>query len=611
MNVNNETTITEQSGAQELMSVVVIGHVDHGKSTVVGRLMADTNSLPEGKLESVKEQCRRNSKPFEYAFLLDALKDEQDQGITIDAARCFFQSALRKYVIIDAPGHVEFIKNMVTGAARAEAGMIVIDAKEGIRENSRRHGYLASLLGIKQIAVLINKMDLVDYDEHVYKDIRREYTEFLGHIGIQPIAFVPISGRDGVNISGPSTETPWYEGDSVLGTMDSFRKDILRTGDPFRLPVQDIYKFTEDGDDRRIIAGRIESGSVSVGDEVLFLPSGKKSHVASVEAFSVPEVASASAGQSTGVTLTEQIYIQRGELMCKIGESQPRTSTQFRVNLFWLGRQPMIQGKRYKMKLAGTRIPVWLREVHTVLDATNLSTDAHREQIERHDVAECTLETLRPVTCDLAAELPRTGRFVVIDNYEIAAGGIILDVESGDQTMVEEHVRLREQAWVRSAITPGLRAATYRQRSALILITGPSGGKQEELAKALEEHLFQQRRQVYFLGISNALQSVESDLIVGGERDEFLRRLGEVAYLFTDAGMILVTTVQDLDDYELGLIETLNSPNDLIVVNVGEDRFTARKPDLQLDYVDEANEETHHKISNLLEEKSYLMEYYL
>jgi len=205
---------------REQMNVVIVGHVDHGKSTLIGRLLADTGSLPQGKLEAVKENCKRNSKPFEYAFLLDALKDEQSQGITIDTARCFFKSKKRDYIIIDAPGHIEFLKNMITGAARAEAAMLVIDAHEGIRENSKRHGYMMSFLGIKNITVCVNKMDIVDYSEEVFENIKKEYTEFLNEINLQPDNFIPISAREGDNISAQSDRMAWYKGDSVLQALD-------------------------------------------------------------------------------------------------------------------------------------------------------------------------------------------------------------------------------------------------------------------------------------------------------------------------------------------------------------------------------------------------------
>jgi bifunctional enzyme CysN/CysC len=202
---------------REQMNIVVVGHVDHGKSTVIGRLLADTGSLPQGKLAQVQEMCKRNARPFEYAFLLDALKDEQAQGITIDTARCFFKTEKRDYIILDAPGHIEFLKNMVTGAARAEAALLVIDAKEGVQENSRRHGYLLSMLGIRQIVVLVNKMDLVAFDLSVFDRICREYSRFLADLGLQALGFVPIAAREGVNLFH---RAEWYEGLTALGCLE-------------------------------------------------------------------------------------------------------------------------------------------------------------------------------------------------------------------------------------------------------------------------------------------------------------------------------------------------------------------------------------------------------
>ena len=205
---------------REVMNIVIAGHVDHGKSTIIGRLLADTNSLPEGKLEQIKESCRQNSKPFEYAFLLDALKDEQSQGITIDAARVFFSTKKREYIIIDAPGHIEFLKNMVTGASRAEAALLVIDAEEGVRENSRRHGYMLSMLGIKQVVVLVNKMDLVKYDRGVFNSVVEEYKKFLAGINLAA-DFVPVSGMEGDTVAELTDKMPWYKGNTVLEVLDT------------------------------------------------------------------------------------------------------------------------------------------------------------------------------------------------------------------------------------------------------------------------------------------------------------------------------------------------------------------------------------------------------
>ena len=331
--------------------LVVVGHVDHGKSTLIGRLLADTGSLPQGKLEQVKEHCARTSRPFEYAFLLDALKAEQAQGITIDTARCFFRTARRRYIINDAPGHVEFLKNMVTGAARAEAALLLIDAAEGIKENSRRHGTIISLLGIRQVVVVVNKMDLVNYDRAVFDRIEKEYRAFLEHLGVRPLRFIPISARDGVNVAARGEGVDWYDGPTVLEQIDRFEREDAAAGLPLRLPVQDIYKFTEEGDDRRIVAGTIETGSVGVGDEVIFLPSRKRSHIASIEAFNAPVSQRADAGEALGYTLTEQIYIKPGELMVRADERPARLGTRLRANIFWMSRSPLVRGRRYKLKL--------------------------------------------------------------------------------------------------------------------------------------------------------------------------------------------------------------------------------------------------------------------
>jgi bifunctional enzyme CysN/CysC len=590
------------------MNIVVIGHVDHGKSTLIGRLLADTGTIPTSKLEQVRDQCQRTSKPFEYAFLLDALKDERSQGITIDSARCFFRSAKRQYVIIDAPGHIEFLKNMISGAARAEAGILIIDAKEGIRENSRRHGYLLSLLGIRQLAVCVNKMDLVGYDRGVFEQIREEYSAFLARVGISPKAFIPIVARDGGNVVSPSPHLPWYTGATVLDLLDSFTKALSPVNKPFRFPVQDIYKFTALQDERRIVAGRVETGIVRAGDPVAFLPSGKRSRIASIEGFQTPPTGEAHAGQSTGFTLHEQVYVTPGEIMVRAGEPPPISASRFRVTLFWLGRQPMIRNKRYKLKINCTRVPVWLAEVHNIVDASYLKTVANRQEIERHDIAECTLETIKPVAFDPASEIPQTGRFVVIDHYEIAGGGTIVEGLGSDHRMLRDHVRQRENRWERTPITPAARAERYGQRSALVVIGGPAGVGKARLARSLEEKLFRNGRLAYYLGVSNSLLGINADLVVSEERDEYLRRLGETAHLFTDAGLILITTVSDLDDHELALLETLNDPNELVVIAVGENPFSRRPADLVLEAGGDPGRDVS-RIAALLHQRQYLPDY--
>jgi len=585
---------------REQMNVVIVGHVDHGKSTLVGRLLADTGSLPEGKLEAVKAQCKRNAKPFEYAFLLDALKDEQAQGITIDTARSFFKSTKRDYIIIDAPGHIEFLKNMVSGAARAEAALLVIDAHEGIKENSKRHGYMMRFLGIKNIAVCVNKMDLVHYDQKVFEQIKTDYTKFLTEIGLSPQAFIPIAAYNGDNMISLSKNMPWYKEGSVLEVLDSFEKAAPLDQLPFRMPVQDVYKFTESRDDRRIVAGRVECGTIKVGDNVVFLPSGKKNRIKTVEYFNGPPRTEAYAGQSTGFTYDTEIYVRPGEILCKASEKLPHVSNKFRANIFWMGKQPLVKGKTYKLKITTQQVPVIVADVIHVLNAAELIT-SQKPHVDRHEVGEIIFETLKPVAFDVAADIAQTGRFVLVDNYEIAGGGIILAPVFDSDSSLNQQIKKRDYGWERSHITPQLRAQKYQHKSAFIVLAGKIDTGKQRIAKALEESLFNLGKNVYFLGISNrlVLATQDSKDRTLGKYDALVQ-LGELAHLMTDAGLILITSITDIDQYELNMLKKLNAPNRTLVVCVGEDdRFTAESIDLVL-VENEESEAAVKKIVDLL-----------
>lgn len=554
--------------------LVVVGHVDHGKSTVIGRLLADTNSLPEGKLEQVRLECERSAKPFEWAFLLDALAAERDQGITIDTARCFFHSPKRDYVIIDAPGHIEFLKNMITGAARAEAAVLVIDAKEGVKENSRRHGTMLSLLGIRQVIVLVNKMDLVGYDQKIFHAVETEYRAFLKQIGIEPRAVVPAAAFHGKNLSERCPELAWYQGPPLLGELDKLESASEAGHKPFRMPVQDVYKFTEEGDDRRITAGRVETGSVRVGDDVVFFPSLKKARVKTIEEFNVPPKTEAGPGKSIGFTLDPEIYVRPGEVMTRAGQAAPRTANRLKVNIFWLGRKPLVTGKKYKLKLATAEVPVWVDEILKVLDASDLSS-GKKEMVEQHEVGECILECFKPLAFDLAADIAETGRFVLVDEYEIAGGGIVLADQGTGNTLLDKHLAHREQNWDRSLLTPSARAARWNQHPTFVLLTGTSDAPLAEVAQALEKALFEKGRFVYYLGLSNALLGLQSGQ---EDRPEVLRRLGETAHLFTDAGAVFIASLAGLDDTERQVLEALARPADVLTVGIGPTELSQSVP---------------------------------
>ncbi len=575
---NSEFSFNEQDSMRKQdMNIVIVGHVDHGKSTVIGRLLADTHSLPEGKLEQVKETCRRNSKPFEYAFLLDALKDEQSQGITIDTARCFFKTELRNYIIIDAPGHIEFLKNMITGASRAEAALLVIDANEGVQENSRRHGYMLSMLGIKQVCVLVNKMDLTEYNERSFRRIERQYRRFLKRIDVEPTCFIPISAMQGDNIANHSKRMPWYEGMNVLKVLDTFENEELPEDKPFRMPVQDVYKFTKGGDNRRIIAGTIEAGKISVGDEVVFYPSGKITTIKSIEAFNSDAIESIGAGWACGFTMQKQIYVTRGEIMCLTKELKPKTTGRMHVNLFWLGKNPLVKDKTYHLKLGTAKVGVQLEEVQSVMDASNL-VGKKREQVERNEVAECILSLDKHIAFDLMGDIAKTSRFVIVDDYEISGGGIVIQDMQDETSWVRDKVLMRNYKWIGSEINAEMRALKYNHKAKLIFITGAKDSPRKVLGRALEKELFNEGKLVYYLGIGSVVYGVDADLMekkmLVHSRKEHIRRLTEVAHIMLDAGMLFIMSARELNANDLDVIRTGIPDEKIFVIWIGEEKAT-------------------------------------
>lgn len=586
------------------LNLVVVGHVDHGKSTIIGRMLADTNSLPEGKLESVRENCRRNSKPFEYAFLLDALKDEQAQGITIDAARVFFHTDKRKYLIIDAPGHIEFLKNMITGASRAEAALLVIDANEGVQENSRRHGYLISFLGIKQICVLVNKMDLVNFDEKIYNQVKKDFSSFLAELNISVTGFIPVSGMEGDNIAWRSKQMDWYQGPTVLDQLDFFESEKLPEDRPLRMSVQDVYKFTANGDNRRIIAGLITSGSINVGDEVSFSPSGKSSRIKSIENFNSKETLnSLTAGWCAGFTMEEQIFVRRGEVVYLKDQDHPLNSSIIKTRLFWLGKSPLVMDKKYIFKIGTNKVEMEVKEIERILDASTLKT-RKSDQIKRHEVAECVLQLDRAIAFDKAVDFSETGRFVIVDEVEITGGGIIVEGLPDEQTWLQENVIRRNEKWEEISISEEMRAERYNQKACMILITGsPDNMDRKELAKKLTESLFNSGKFVYFMGMANLLYGIGADIrgITDDVRSENMRRLGEVGNMMMHAGMILVVSAREITNDDLITLSiSLNGRNDrIITIWAGDEVTTDLSPDMQF-----ASEELGSAVENI---KAYLI----
>ena len=517
------------------LRVVFVGHVDHGKSTLIGRIFYDTKSLPDGKVEQIQAACKEEGMEFEYAFLLDALLEEQAQNITIDTTQIQFKTDKRPYVIIDAPGHKEFLKNMITGAASADAAVLLIAANEGIREQSKRHGYLLSLLGIRQVVVAVNKMDLVDYRQDVYDQVTRDYSAFLKEIGMEARQFVPISARNGFNVaSKDGDEMAWYTGPSITDMLDTFELPKSLVEQPLRFPIQDIYRF----DDRRILAGRIEAGSLKVGDTLVFSPGNKTGVIKSIEVWNAPYKTSARAGESVGVTLTEQIFVERGHIASHQTDA-PIESNRFKARLFWMGKTNLNIGQRSKLKLTTQELDAEIVSIERIIDASTLETiTGERGYIARNDVAEVTIQVRGALAFDNADRNALLGRFVLLDGRQVGGGGIIFGGKYTDRSQPKS----ANIFWSEGNVSQAQRFARNGHKGAIIWLTGLSGSGKSTVSSALDRELFNLGIQTYILDGDNIRHGLNSNLGFSPEdRVENIRRVAETAKLLADAGIVVIT----------------------------------------------------------------------
>jgi bifunctional enzyme CysN/CysC len=522
------------SDIEPKLKVVFVGHVDHGKSTLIGRILHDTDSLSEGKIEQVKKACAAEGMEFEFAFLLDALLEEQKQNVTIDTTEIPFRTPRRQYAIIDAPGHKEFLKNMITGASRADAAILVISADEGVREQSRRHAYLLSMLGIKHVIVVVNKMDLVDYSEKRFREIEQEYRKFLRELGLDARTFIPASAKEGENVARASMKMKWYCAANVLEALDLLEPQKRDIDLPLRFCVQDVYRF----DGRRIVAGRIETGTLRVGDQLVFSPANKSSVVATIERWNEPENGPAVAGDSVGITLSEQIFVERGYVASRENET-PIEANRFHADLFWIVREPLRVGHLYNLRLATQDVKCEVVSIERVMDSSTLETKSDgREQLERNEIGRLTIQTRGPLVIDNHDRIPNLGRFVIIDDGQICGGGTIFGGVYTDRTVTKS----KNIFWTEGKITARARAIRSGHRGAVIWLTGLSGAGKSTIAQALERELFQRAMHTYVLDGDNIRHGLNSNLgFSPDDRVENIRRVSEVAKLMADAGTVVIT----------------------------------------------------------------------
>jgi len=409
----------------DALSFVIVGHVDHGKSTLIGRLLFDTDSLPPDKVAEIKKASEGLGRGTEFAYLLDHLEEERKQGITIDTTQVFFKSKVRDYVIIDAPGHVEFVKNMITGASQAEAAVLIVDAEEGVKEQTKRHSYMLAMLGLEQVVVVINKMDLLDYSQEHYEKIKADVAEWLASIGVEPISYLPISARDGENIAVKSDKMPWADCLTFLESMDSLVNRSHDSDKSLIFPVQDVYKV----DDKRINVGRVETGILKKGDEIKILPDGQITKIRSIEKF-LADVTEAGPSECVGMTTTDSVFLDRGNIICLPNVDEPILTDTVSASIFWMSKKGVKVGDRMSLKCATQEQPCRIESISKRINSSTLEVIAEgSDSIENLEVAEVTIKTKKPVAIKNFNDVQELGRFVLVRDENTCAGGIVTSVK--------------------------------------------------------------------------------------------------------------------------------------------------------------------------------------
>jgi len=405
---------------REHLKFVVVGSVDHGKSTLIGRFLYDTGSLPEAQLEIIRQISAGADEQVEFAFVLDHLEEERTNRITIDTAQTFFSSERRDYVIIDAPGHKEFLKNMITGASQASAALLLLDVHEGLQDQTRRHAYMLNLLGVRQLIVVLNKMDLMDFSQQVFEDKAAQMRELLAKVTLDQLAVIPAAALGGDNIVRRSEKMPWYDGPTVIEALDLLEAGVTDESLPLRLPVQDVYEI----DGRALAVGRVAAGKVSRGDQVVICPSGAEGKVAVLTKFEGP-VDSASAGESIGFSLGNGLELSRGLTLADpkaaLGETDRLTA-----NVFWMSPAPLKRGEKIALRLATQELPCTVEKIANRMDSGSLEIiDADADSLADTEVAEVTLATDGTVNFESFSHVPEMGRLVLMRGTNIVAGGIV------------------------------------------------------------------------------------------------------------------------------------------------------------------------------------------
>jgi bifunctional enzyme CysN/CysC len=529
-----------QHERKDLLRFLTCGNVDDGKSTLIGRLLHDSKMIYEDQLAAIKKDSLKfnttGGEEMDLALLVDGLQAEREQGITIDVAYRYFSTAKRKFIIADTPGHEQYTRNMATGASTCDLAIILIDARNGVQTQTRRHTFIASLLGIRHLVVAINKMDVVDYSEPVFERIRNDYEAFADRLDLPDVHFIPISALKGDNVVHPSQKMPWYGGSTLMHLLENVPIGSDRNLADLRFPIQFVFRPNLDF---RGFQGTVASGIIRKGDEVMVLPSRKTNRVKSIVTFDgSPE--EAFAGQAVTLTLEKEVDISRGDVLVRPG-NLPHVGERIEAMVVWMGEEPMRLEKQYRLKHSTKVVNASIPEIRYRVNVNTLDHEPTR-RLQLNEIGHCVLALSEPVAFDAYRKNRATGAFVIIDrltNGTVGAGMILdRDSEAADAGL-RELVELGVRRYARRGeglVSPDDRASRLGQRPATLIFTGLMGSGKSTIARALEKRLFDQGRAVHVLDGANAGPDAE----FSPDRSEALAQVAQVARLLNEAGLITV-----------------------------------------------------------------------
>ncbi|MCF7817797.1 MAG: sulfate adenylyltransferase subunit CysN [Kiritimatiellales bacterium] len=575
---------------KSLLRLLTCGSVDDGKSTLIGRLLYDSKLIFDDQISALHADNEKvgnaGEGEIDYALLLDGLKAEREQGITIDVAYRYFATPKRKFIIADTPGHEQYTRNMATGASTADLALILIDARYGVITQTKRHTFLVSLLGLKHIVVVVNKMDLKDFDESVFKSICADFKAFSAELNLPNVTFIPISALKGDNVVEKSERIPWYSGQALLPILEEVDVVAAANLDDFRFPVQLVSRPDLDF---RGFAGTVVSGTVRPGDKIKALPSLKQSTIKRIVTAD-GDLDEAFAPQSVMLELNDEIDISNGEMIVH-AENLPQISTHIEASMVWMTETPLKEGKTYIIRHTSRTTKAKITELKFHVDINTLQKHPTKE-LQLNEIGRIVLTTHLPLFFDPYVKNRETGSFILIDPItNVTAGAGMIErhltvdkagADVGGERSVINSVDRREFLWEQGRVTPGNRAQRNRHKGKWVLFIGDDQ-RTQKLAKDLEYKLFNKKLQSYYLGLSNLTEGLEAD--IGDnfwDREEHIRRIGELGRIMTDAGLIFISSLDRVDDYDLTRLKVLNSPNELLVIAIGDSVVNARHINLQL-----------------------------